>query len=271
MAATQQAPAREPDREMRAYMAITRRLPKVFGVGAFANVLKRLYARKPRAPVVCEVHGARMLLDPNDELDRELIFTPQLYDREMLDFLRAALKPGDAFLDAGAHVGGFTVVAAPLVAPGRVLAVDADPHVFSILRRNVEMNKLSNVALANVGLSDKRERLRFHRGDEGLRGVSNFIDGTGESELDLKPLAEVAAEHGFESFAGVKIDIEGFEFRVLRRYLEDVPRECWPRFFIVERLPHLVERAGGDVVELLRSKGYEVRWSRAADHVMALP
>lgn len=260
----------QPDREMRLYMGITRRLPKVFGVGAFANVLKRFYARRKRAPVVCEVHGAKMRLDPNDELDRELIFTPQLYDREMLDFLRANLKPGDSFLDAGAHVGGFTVVAAPLVAPGRVLAVDADPDVSGILTQNVEMNGFSNVVLANVGLSDKRETLRFYSGVEGQRGVATFIVGEGNREMPLRPLAEVAEERGFDRFTGIKMDIEGFEHRVLKRYLEDVPRERWPRFIIVERLPHLVEKAGGDVVEMLKSKGYVVRWSRAADHIMTL-
>lgn len=260
-----------PDREARAIMAVTRRLPKVYGVGAFANVLKRIYARKRRAPIVHDVHGARMHLDPNDELDRNLLFTPQLYDREMLAFLRANLKPGDAFLDAGAHIGHFTLVAAPLVAPGgRVLAVDANPTVFQVLRQNVEMNHLSNVTLVNVGLADAKDRLKLSRPPDGLRGVASFLGGDGDIEIDVRPLADVAAEHGFDRFAGVKMDIEGFEFRTLKRYLEDTPRERWPRFMIVECLPGAVEKAGGNVIDMLVSKGYQVRWKKWADHILTL-
>ncbi|HUR67907.1 MAG TPA: FkbM family methyltransferase [Candidatus Thermoplasmatota archaeon] len=261
----------KPDREMRAYMAITRRLPRAKGVGAFANVLKRIYARKPRAPVELEAHGARMLLDPNEFLDREVIFTPQLYDRRMLDHLRRHLKPGDTFLDAGANIGVFSLVASQCVGPtGRVLSVDADPRIFRILSQNLALNDARNVTAVNLGLGEEKGTLRFAYGTEGLRGVGSFLtDGRpGDIDVEVRTLAEVASSHGFSGFTGAKFDIEGFEHRVLKRYLADAPRERWPRFMVVERLPHFVEKAGGDVIALLQEHGYRIVWHEGADHIV---
>lgn len=257
---------------MRLYAALTRRLPRAWGVGAAANVLKRVYARKPRPPVEMDVHGFRMRLDPDEYLDRELIFTPQLYDREMLDFLRGRLKPGDDFLDAGANVGVFSLVASRLVGTGgRVLAVDADPRTFEVLRRNLDLNDAKNVVAVNEGLGEREETLLFSKGPAGMRGVGTFIhDDPSGIPVPCRPLWTVMQQHGFRRLAGAKLDIEGFEFRVLRRFLEDAPREAWPGFVLVERLPHAVGKAGGDVVELLRTRGYRVEWSHGADHIMTL-
>lgn len=253
-------------------MSVTRRLPPVLGVGAFANVLKRLHARKRREPVEAEAHGFRLLLDPNEFIDRELLFTPQLYDREMLNQLRRALRPGDVFLDAGAHIGHFTLLASRLVGPGRVVAVDADPRVFAILQHHLEINGCANVTAVNAGLADSKRTLRFTYGVEGLRGVGSFLsEAPGGIEVACLPLYDLLREHGVERLAGAKFDIEGFEYRVLDRYLADAPRDAWPRFVIVERLPHMVEKAGGDVVALLERNGYTTTWSkRGTDHILTL-
>jgi len=56
--------------------------------------------------------------------------------------VRQALKPGDVFLDVGANVGYYTLLASRLVGDtGRVIAVDASPSVYEILSRNVSRNR----------------------------------------------------------------------------------------------------------------------------------
>ena len=73
-------------------------------------------------------------------------------------FLARNLRRGEAFADAGAGIGYFTLLAADLVGPeGRVLALEPNPQSASLLRRNVALNgfaervTLEEVALAGGG------------------------------------------------------------------------------------------------------------------------
>jgi hypothetical protein len=55
------------------------------------------------------------------------------------------------------------------------------------------------------------------------------------------------------------VDIEGFEFRVLKQFFSDADRSLCPRFIITAYFPERVGRAGGDTLALLVSRGYRLR------------
>lgn len=62
-----------------------------------------------------------------------------LYELETVRMMERLLKPGDTFIDVGAHVGYFSMIAAALGA-GRVLAFEPNPHNFRALEENVVLN-----------------------------------------------------------------------------------------------------------------------------------
>jgi FkbM family methyltransferase len=63
------------------------------------------------------------------------------YEQETVRVLESVLKPGDTFIDVGAHVGYFSVIAAALVGRhGRVWALEPDPLNFKALVENIELN-----------------------------------------------------------------------------------------------------------------------------------
>jgi hypothetical protein len=77
--------------------------------------------------------------------------TPVLAQQRVLepgetDFLESRLRAGMTFLDLGAHIGYFSLVAGRLVGPrGLVLAFEPDPRNFELLLANVWRNGLANV------------------------------------------------------------------------------------------------------------------------------
>lgn len=265
--------AAPPSRWSRVTSTLTRALPRVRGAGLLAKPLKSMSARSKRGEpfVEADVHGMRMRLDMREFLDRELFFIPHLYDRHTVEFVSKTLHPGDVFLDAGANIGLFTLVAARAVgSTGRVVAVDADPDMHAILAHNVALNEFANVTTVNKGLSEASGSLAFHKGPEGFRGCGTFLQHT-EDAGQVTPVVTLAAlmeSTGVKRFRGMKFDIEGFENRVLVKFFDEVPEEAWPEFVVVEALPHFFEKAGGNVVELLKSKGFKVKWSHEADHIM---
>src|SRR5207302_1543398 len=80
------------------------------------------------------------LIDPLSRLATRLEATGR-YEPYVADALALITKPGDLVLDVGANEGYHTVVAARLVGPtGRVIAVEPQQRLHSIIRHNCRLN-----------------------------------------------------------------------------------------------------------------------------------
>jgi FkbM family methyltransferase len=250
-------------RELSFYLALTRRLPRVPGVARVTHLIRRIFLRKARLPIVGDLFGARVVLDPNDWLEGQFIFNPQTYEHTEIRYLQRTLREGDLFLDAGAHIGFFSLAARQTVGPtGRVIAIDANPAMCARLQTTIEDNALANIQVLNRGLSDRREllELRVHPKN---RGASSFLSEFHEGEtvqIPCSPLIDVLGDLAVTRIAGAKLDLEGFEFRVLDHFLKNAPKSAWPDFIIAEHYPAWNQRAGGDLIQLLLSRGYRVIW-----------
>jgi FkbM family methyltransferase len=252
--------ASSADNELRFWLALTRQLPRIKGAGKIGKLMRQCYCRKGRSDIEADVLGFKMLLDPSDSLEGELLFAPQLYDRKEVSILRQHLKPGHTFIDGGANVGFYSLMASHLVsANGRVVAVEADPNNASRLKTNLEINQIKNVRLVNAGLSDKTETLRLGLNTSGNRSGHSFLyDGPDAVNVECKPLLDVLSAEGIRKIDGAKFDIEGFEFRVLRKFFQDAPPELWPSFIIVEDNAFFVGKTGGNTLELLEQRTYRL-------------
>lgn len=124
-----------------------------------------------------EVRGAgsfKMFLNPEDMgLTPILMFRHQWEPNETFWIVKS-LKPGDTFVDVGANVGYYTIVASRIVGEtGRVYAFEPDPESFAILEANVRLNGLDNVILEQKAVSNGPGTLELflaeaNRGDHRL-------------------------------------------------------------------------------------------------------
>lgn len=133
-----------------------------------------------------------------------------LAEWEEMAFAAHLLRPGDLFVDIGANIGAFTVLAAG-AAGADCIAVEPIPATFRLLERNIRANGLDGrVTALNAGLGAEA-------------GALAFID-----DRDTMNRVAVAGEHGTTvpvttldtAVAGrrpvlVKIDVEGFEMAVI--------------------------------------------------------
>jgi FkbM family methyltransferase len=258
------------DRELRTLRAFTLRLPRWTGAGIVGNVVRDFYARRERPCVVTPVQGVLMELDPSENVDGSLLFCPQLYDRRELAMLLPALAPGDVFVDVGAHIGVYGLRAARRVAPGgRVIAIEADPRNHERLADNVRRNPGLAIETVCVAVSDTEGSARLALNTTGNRsGNSMLVGGDDAIEVACRPLAAVLRDLGVNRVDGMKLDIEGMEFRVLRRYLGDVPESGRPRIIVLEHQIRWIAAAGGDAVALLREAGYREVLATGINRVM---
>jgi len=126
----------------------------------------------------------------------------------VLHFLRA----GDLFIDAGANVGSYTVLASGICG-ARTLAIEAGAIAGDRLARNVEVNGLEQlVTISLVALGPIDGTAHFTR---SLDAMNKVVDTAGPDTVAVaqRTLDGVVAD---EQPAALKLDVEGYEEEVLR-------------------------------------------------------
>jgi len=110
----------------------------------------------PRDGFSVDVFGSRLLLDPEDMgMSRALLLADGKWEAGQTEVLRSLLREGATFVDVGANIGYYSVLAARIVGPrGRVFAFEPSPRNFAFLERNVTANFHRNVALISKAVSD---------------------------------------------------------------------------------------------------------------------
>jgi FkbM family methyltransferase len=180
-----------------------------------------------------------------------------------LDLVRLLLRPGDVFVDAGANVGLFSLVAAASVGPGgRVVACEPAPRMRAMLEHNALLNGFGWVEAHGVALAEQpgsAEMVIFEGAGSGLSSFSPAAPEGGRRRIvPVTTLDDLVPAHEAPRVSAVKIDVEGAEVRVLQGAAHLLDR-CAPDLLIEIDEAHLA-RQGASAAELramLEGIGYE--------------
>ncbi|HEX8887734.1 MAG TPA: FkbM family methyltransferase, partial [Pyrinomonadaceae bacterium] len=95
----------------------------------------------------------------------EHIARTHLYEPQVTAFLKQHLQEGMAFIDVGANIGYFTLMAATLVGrSGRVIAVECNPRNCELLYMSLHRNGFEEVLVYPFALSDAQKLMSFTSG-----------------------------------------------------------------------------------------------------------
>jgi FkbM family methyltransferase len=135
-----------------------------------------------------------------------------LHEFEDMAFVLHALRPGDLFIDVGANVGSYTLLAAG-GAGADCLSFEPHPGTFAHLLDNVRLNDLqSRVDARNVALGARHSSARLTADQDTTNHI--LTDSPAEKssiEIRVEPLDAFASR----TPEVIKIDVEGFETEVL--------------------------------------------------------
>ena len=201
-----------------------------------------------------ETHGYRLGFHPSD-LSAELWFNPNSREADV-KLLRAYLKPGDCYIDAGANIGSTVIPAACAVGPkGQVIAFEPHPRILRYLESNVRLNRLDNVTAQGVAL-DAEEGITFFsdcRSDD-----RNHVTARADGRFEVKARRLDSLTANIRSIALLKIDVEGLEMRVLRGASKTLQITKAVYIEIVERNFQRYGVSPVDVLALLEDAGFSL-------------
>ena len=124
-------------------------------------------------------------------------------------FLMQLLREGDSFLDIGANVGHYSLLAG-LYSKCKVTAIEPIPSTFERLSKNVKINNWKyQPELLNIGLSNESGELVF----TNQQFTTNKVSTSGKGiKVNVKTLDEICT---LQVPDFIKIDVEGYEWFVL--------------------------------------------------------
>ena len=168
-------------------------------------------------PTVLRISHSRLYVDRPGGV-AALVNSLGAYDRNNMNLIRLLLnQAGAVFLDVGANIGSYTLVASE--GPGQVVSVEPHPRTFAALR----LNRRLNVVALNLAASDRRGHLLLT--DEPQSATNHVVEdpeSCGHTvEVKAATLDEIVRELAVRPSI-VKIDVEGHEARVLDGFVNEI-------------------------------------------------
>jgi len=223
----------------------------------------------------CEIEGKNFKvsyrLDPKGPLGA-ILQSRGSYEPEVSLFLMRVLRDGDLFVDIGAHVGYFSILASKLVGEkGQVVSFEPEEANFEHLQSNMALNNLSNITLFQRPVTEKIEMRTFYINSDGDGGHAlwdpGLFPGNERSKANPQPrnvetitLDAVLSDKVVKKLPKIiKIDTEGAEKNVLEG-AQVILQEGRVPFVICELHEFGLRQFGTSQEELrsfMRDYGYE--------------
>jgi FkbM family methyltransferase len=224
--------------------------------GAFRPMLSRLVNLLRAGPLdVVYQDTPFRFYHQNSATERGATFNPD-YDREEMDFLRAHLPAGGVFVDVGANVGIYAVVLVRHVGErGKVIAVEPHPVTRARLVFNAAANRAQiTLIAAAAGAADGELLIETDSGNLGACHIVPDPSSGNAIKVPALRLQRILDDAGVSRVDALKIDVEGYEDRVMTCFFREAPPSLWPGAVVIEHLSRNEWLA--DCVADMRARGY---------------
>ena len=169
--------------------------------------------------------------------------------------LRQLIRPGMTVVEIGANMGTHSVAMARACDPGVFLAFEPQPRLFQILAGNLALNNLTNALVYPDACGDTEGQIDIPWIDydkEANFGGFSLLQNSGAGfpvrvrKLDALGLSECGL---------IKIDVEGYEPRVIRGAADTI-RRCRPILYVENDRAEQQQ----ELIDLIAGLGYRLYW-----------
>lgn len=235
-------------------------------IKALRDLRDWIYFRvRPSEPVIVETKGIKLMIDANSSNiipGFMWILFGREYEQYESDILRQQLREGFGVIDMGANIGYFALIAAKTVGnKGKVVAFEPEPWNFQLLKKNVELNNMTNITPVGKAVSDKAGTLTLYVDPSNTlcHHMYDKSDGATPVPVEVISIDEYIRANPMKVDV-IKMDIEGFEPHALKGMKETLAKNPGLKI-LSEFYPEMI-RQGGESAEKylkdLRAYGFAI-------------
>lgn len=238
------------------------RAPWLRGRRRVAHVVSRWLATEH--PLRVTSYALRFELDLSDHVEERIFWED--YDRHILSWWADEMAPDSVFLDVGANVGLYSLVAAARGAT--VVAFEPNPRTRARLEANIRLNHFERrITVRPEALSDAIGTATLfddvmegqREANAGVASLSNKNAAGRSIEVRTSTLDAIVKELRLPRVDWIKMDIQGAEYPALKGGSDTLASR--PRL-LLELEPEVAKNMGWcveDLRRLLRDHGYSLR------------
>ena len=196
--------------------------------------LEQVSSSRTRYIVDADRFGLHWRLHRQDNVsEKRLLLRPDSFEPVEIDAILGLVKPGFIFIDVGANCGFYSLrVAKGLGENGRIVAIEPHPVVRQRLEYNVNINSALVISIHSCVIGDHNGKVKF---EEGVKNLGrNRVSEKGTIDVEMRTLVDLVEDEHLGRIDAIKVDVEGFEDRVLDPFLRDVPESLLPLMIVAE-------------------------------------
>ena len=210
---------------------------------------------KMAIPKILRIEEGQLELDQSDVAVSGSLALGSFEETEV-NIFREKLEIGMTVIDIGANIGYYTVIAGKRIGVnGKVFAFEPEENNFSLLSRNISLNKLNNVTVFKVALADKsgEKSLYLDNDNKGHHSLSSQKSRTEKRVLvKTDTLDNILEKYGSPKIDLIKMDIEGAEFLALKGMVKTLAIN--PELILfTEFYPQAIRRLGRSPLQFLKN------------------
>jgi FkbM family methyltransferase len=222
---------------------------------------------RPFETTITTVDEVRMRIRFPDKIQKHL-YLFGVWEPAISGFVRSRLTPGDLFIDVGANVGYYSLLAAKRVGPrGAVVAIEASPSIAGALRANIALNGFGNIEVIQRAVADRRKTVQVFLGPDDNLGMTTIVGSDrvaarrSEARVEASSLPDLVGVDRLRSARLVKVDVEGAEADVFDGLRSVLPTFGLETEWIFEVTPGALMaqgRSAGEIMALFAANGYRL-------------
>ncbi|MEE4242462.1 MAG: FkbM family methyltransferase [Desulfopila sp.] len=223
------------------------------------EIARSLYQSRPEK---INIEGYQMYVAPPDSAIGKFIIENREWEPHVSRAMRDLLKPAMVFLDIGANIGYFSLLAASKVGPeGKVISFEPDQFNCSLIHMSARENGFNNIDIYPFAAAEKKKNLIYDSID-GNGTVSNYdlniSDLAGRTVVCAVTVDDMLKDE--ERIDIMKIDIEGAEFIALQGAKKTISRHKPIIFseFCPAGLENISHASAREYLEELHLLGYQI-------------
>jgi len=207
--------------------------------------------------------GGKIVLDKHNLISKAIYLDK--FETFETNYVAQTLNKGDIFIDVGANIGLFTIIASNKIGSnGRVYAFEPTSETYGKLIKNIKINQSKNVVCKNVAVSNREGKAYISINGSENSALNSIVSSSGNTaiceEIQCIALDEFFQENKISGIIKlIKIDVEGWELPVLQGMLQEL-KVAKPEL-IIEVNENNYRNVGyevEDILNLLEQSNYNI-------------